>query len=138
MADHQQYKAERWTCSGAEELPSHPGIDSARCFVQLGTMLSTIARTLLVPALLICIAFTAGAQPNVDSILHVLESAPPDSNRLRTLSRAGTIFMERGDLDRAIGLYTEFTELARTPVQKASALRSWARRTTTWAKGLRP
>ncbi len=102
MADHQQYKAERWTCSGAEELPSHP------------------------------------AQPNVDSILHVLESAPPDSNRLRTLSRAGTIFMERGDLDRAIGLYTEFTELARTPVQKASALRSWARRTTTWAKGLRP
>lgn len=76
-------------------------------------MLSTIARTLLVPALLICIAFTAGAQPNVDSILHVLESAPPDSNRLRTLSRAGTIFMERGDLDRAIALYTEFNELAR-------------------------
>ena len=103
----------RWTYPGGEERPSQLRIDSARFFVQFGTMLSTAARTLLVPALLTCLSFSAAAQPNVDSILNVLETAPPDSNRLRTLNRAGTIFMERGDLDRAITLYTEFNELAR-------------------------
>ena len=105
--------AYRWTCPGADERPSQLRIDSARCFVQFGIMLSTTARTLLVPALFTCLAFTAGAQPNVDSILNVLETAPPDSNRLRSLHRAGSVFMERGDLDRAIALYTELTELAR-------------------------
>jgi adenylate cyclase len=113
MPSHHEYKDERWTFPGADEPHSHLSIDSSHAFVQFGTMISITMRTLLVSALLTGLAFTASAQPNVDSILHVLETAPPDSDRLRSLHRAGTIFLERGDLDKAIALYTELLELAR-------------------------